>query len=221
MRAEAPHLLGRKPQSGSPVANETREFITARSGGCCEYCQMHQSLQGATFHVEHVIPRVRGGVRPLISIKSVALRFAGRSNYLGSFHRSRLINKLGWIAVGDLWGWGTFGDTTYFWGVVFNPPQNVVSPSCTHSVEQLSSTVSEASTNFTSDKRLGQSFYNMVDYVADLIEDVTYVQLYRRGKAGTPNPFGRLLLVFEDTNHVMHPKFPVESGACFQLAMNH
>jgi len=44
------------------VANETREFITARAGGCCEYCQMHQSLQGATFHIEHVIPRVRGGV---------------------------------------------------------------------------------------------------------------------------------------------------------------
>lgn len=44
------------------MANETREFITARAGGCCEYCQMHQSLQGATFHIEHVIPRVRGGV---------------------------------------------------------------------------------------------------------------------------------------------------------------
>jgi 60 kDa SS-A/Ro ribonucleoprotein len=35
------------------------------------------------------------------------------------------------------------------------------------SVEQLSSTVSEASTNVTSDKRLGQSFYNRADYVAD------------------------------------------------------
>jgi hypothetical protein len=30
------------------------------------------------------------------------------------------------------------------------------------SVEQLSSTVPEAGTNFTSDKRLGQSFYNDV-----------------------------------------------------------
>ena len=43
------------------------------------------------------------------------------------------------------------------------------------SVEQLSSTVSEAGTNFTSDKRLGQSFYNRVDYVADESE-------IRRGK---------------------------------------
>ena len=42
-------------------------------------------------------------------------------------------------------------------------------------VEQLSSTVSEAGANFTSDKRLGQSFYNRVDYVADESE-------IRRGK---------------------------------------
>ena len=73
----------------------------------------------------------------------------------------------------------TFGDTTYFWGVVFNAPQNVMSPSCTHSVEQLSSTVSKAGTNFTSDKRLGQSFYNRVDYVADRIADESEI---RRGK---------------------------------------
>jgi 60 kDa SS-A/Ro ribonucleoprotein len=44
------------------------------------------------------------------------------------------------------------------------------------SVEQLSSTVSEAGTNFTSDKRLGQSFYNMVDYVADRIADESEIR---------------------------------------------
>lgn len=43
------------------MAEETREFITARAGGRCEYCQMHQSLQGATFHIEHVVPRAKGG----------------------------------------------------------------------------------------------------------------------------------------------------------------
>jgi len=47
------------------------------------------------------------------------------------------------------------------------------------SVEQLSSTVSEAGTNFTSDKRLGQSFYNRLDYVADRIIDESEI---RRGK---------------------------------------
>ncbi|MCF7963892.1 MAG: hypothetical protein K9M08_24385 [Pirellula sp.] len=48
-----------------------------------------------------------------------------------------------------------------------------------HSVEQLSSTVSEASTNFISDKRFGQSFYNRVDYVADRIAEESEI---RRGK---------------------------------------
>lgn len=43
------------------MADETRELIAARAGGRCEYCKMHQSLQGATFHIEHVIPRARGG----------------------------------------------------------------------------------------------------------------------------------------------------------------
>ncbi|TWU37532.1 HNH endonuclease [Novipirellula aureliae] len=32
-----------------------------RAGNRCEYCQMHQSMQGATFHVEHIVPRSAGG----------------------------------------------------------------------------------------------------------------------------------------------------------------
>jgi hypothetical protein len=48
------------------------------------------------------------------------------------------------------------------------------------SVEQLSSTVSEAGTNFNSDKRLGQSFYNRVDYVANRIADESEI---RRGNS--------------------------------------
>src|SRR5262245_51473943 len=35
--------------------------VAARAKGRCEYCRMHQSLQGATFHIEHIIPRSRGG----------------------------------------------------------------------------------------------------------------------------------------------------------------
>src|SRR5689334_3163854 len=35
--------------------------VESRAAGRCEYCRMHQSLQGATFHIEHVIPRARGG----------------------------------------------------------------------------------------------------------------------------------------------------------------
>jgi hypothetical protein len=35
--------------------------VRGRANGRCQYCLMHESLQGATFHVEHVIPRSKGG----------------------------------------------------------------------------------------------------------------------------------------------------------------
>jgi hypothetical protein len=35
--------------------------VEARAANRCEYCRMHQSLQGATFHVEHVRPICLGG----------------------------------------------------------------------------------------------------------------------------------------------------------------
>ena len=40
---------------------EIDRHVQQRAAGRCEYCRMHQSLQGATFHVEHIIPRSRGG----------------------------------------------------------------------------------------------------------------------------------------------------------------
>jgi hypothetical protein len=36
-------------------------LVRTRAHERCEYCRMHDSLQGATFHVEHVRPRVEGG----------------------------------------------------------------------------------------------------------------------------------------------------------------
>ncbi len=35
--------------------------VEVRAEGRCEYCRMHQALQGATFHVEHILPTSRGG----------------------------------------------------------------------------------------------------------------------------------------------------------------
>ena len=35
--------------------------VQNRAGQRCEYCRMHQSLQGATFHVEHILPASHGG----------------------------------------------------------------------------------------------------------------------------------------------------------------
>jgi len=40
---------------------DTLRLVEARAGGRCEYCRMHQALQGATFHLEHVVPGSRGG----------------------------------------------------------------------------------------------------------------------------------------------------------------
>jgi HNH endonuclease len=35
---------------------DTVRQLEARAGQRCEYCLMHQALQGDTFHVEHIIP---------------------------------------------------------------------------------------------------------------------------------------------------------------------
>jgi hypothetical protein len=40
---------------------DLRQFVESRAGQRCEYCRMHQSLQGASFHVEHIVPLSLGG----------------------------------------------------------------------------------------------------------------------------------------------------------------
>lgn len=40
---------------------EVVRLVETRAGQRCEYCRMHQSLQGASFHIEHILPRSRGG----------------------------------------------------------------------------------------------------------------------------------------------------------------
>ena len=47
--------------TGAALAQQVRE----RAGSRCEYCMMHQSLQGATFHIEHIIPEAQGGASAL------------------------------------------------------------------------------------------------------------------------------------------------------------
>jgi len=44
-----------------PLAREVRE----RAGGLCEYCWLLQDSQEATFHVDHIVPRSRGGATTL------------------------------------------------------------------------------------------------------------------------------------------------------------
>jgi hypothetical protein len=45
--------------------SELEEQVRHRADDRCEYCRMHQSLQGASFHLEHIIPCSRGGTSDL------------------------------------------------------------------------------------------------------------------------------------------------------------
>lgn len=38
-----------------------RRLVILRAAGCCEYCGLSQEGQEASFHIDHVIPRVAGG----------------------------------------------------------------------------------------------------------------------------------------------------------------
>jgi hypothetical protein len=42
-----------------------RRQVETRAANRCEYCGMHQSLQGGQFHVEHICPTARGGTSEL------------------------------------------------------------------------------------------------------------------------------------------------------------
>ena len=58
-------------------ASELAALVRDRAGERCEYCLMHQSLQGATFHIEHIIPRVKGGrfERPNLALACPSCNF--------------------------------------------------------------------------------------------------------------------------------------------------
>ena len=42
-------------------AEAYRPLVEARAGGACEYCRLLHAATGITFHIEHVVPRSRGG----------------------------------------------------------------------------------------------------------------------------------------------------------------
>jgi hypothetical protein len=43
------------------ISNELRQAVVNRAGGSCEYCQLSQVTQVATFPVDHAIPISAGG----------------------------------------------------------------------------------------------------------------------------------------------------------------
>jgi hypothetical protein len=60
--------------------------VHERAQGRCEYCGMSQTLQGATFHVEHITPRTCGGTTALenlaLACPSCNLRKSDRSHVM-------------------------------------------------------------------------------------------------------------------------------------------
>ena len=45
----------------SDIPRRLRSFVVKRAAGRCEYCGLSQAGQEATFHVDHVVPRSKGG----------------------------------------------------------------------------------------------------------------------------------------------------------------
>ncbi len=54
----------------SDITQALQEQVILRARNRCEYCQLSQLGQEATFHLDHVIPRVAGG---LTTIENLAL----------------------------------------------------------------------------------------------------------------------------------------------------
>jgi 5-methylcytosine-specific restriction endonuclease McrA len=54
----------------SHIPNKLKEEIRLKAKGRCEYCQLSQVGQEATFHVDHIIPRNEEGETTL---KNLAL----------------------------------------------------------------------------------------------------------------------------------------------------
>lgn len=43
------------------IPADLRRLILERSGGCCEYCRVHQDDSGINYHIEHIIAISHGG----------------------------------------------------------------------------------------------------------------------------------------------------------------
>ena len=45
----------------SDVADRLRRLVMNCAGNRCEYCRLSQEGQEASFHIDHIMPKARGG----------------------------------------------------------------------------------------------------------------------------------------------------------------
>ncbi len=45
----------------SDIPARLRRLVVLRAGDRCEYCRLAQKGQEATFHIDHILPKVAGG----------------------------------------------------------------------------------------------------------------------------------------------------------------
>jgi hypothetical protein len=66
----------------SHIPRRLSRDVRARAGDVCEYCRLPQGSQEATFHVDHIVPRSRGGATTLdnlaLACVTCSLRKAAR-----------------------------------------------------------------------------------------------------------------------------------------------
>lgn len=69
--------------SSDHVPASLQRRVRLRAGDRCEYCKLSQAGQEATFHVDHVVPRIAGGTSSLdnlaLACVSCSLRKAART----------------------------------------------------------------------------------------------------------------------------------------------
>lgn len=59
----------------SDVSSQLRRAVSERASGRCEYCQLPQACQVATFPVDHILPRSAGGKTELSNLALACPRY--------------------------------------------------------------------------------------------------------------------------------------------------
>jgi len=62
----------------SKISSLTREQVTKRADGCCEYCMSQQKYASSNFSIEHIQPISKGGSN---NLENLALACQGCNNY--------------------------------------------------------------------------------------------------------------------------------------------